>query len=185
MHTTPHPVPLAAHALLAQCADFVQRMTDDAYTADSNVLPGGTAGKHVRHTIDHFAAIVSAHDEGMPIDYDHRLRNVPMESLRAEALRVIEHVQARIAAQSPASMKATVRVRVMLAADGTETELYSTLARELAFATHHAIHHLAMMKAIAAEFGIHCPESFGKAPSTLHHESRLDTSMPHPLMPSS
>lgn len=185
MPTAPHPVALAANALLAQCADFVQRMTDHAYAADSRVLPGGTAGKHVRHTIDHFAAIVAAHDEGAPIDYDHRERDVPMESLRHEALRVIEHLQARIAAQSPASLKATVRVRVMLAADGTETELDSTLARELAFATHHAIHHLAMMKAIAAEFGIRCPESLGKAPSTLHHESRLDASVPHPLMPSS
>ncbi len=171
MHSLPHPVALAADALLAQCADFVRSMNDDAYSADSRVLPGGTAGKHVRHTLDHFAAIVTAHDDGAPIDYDHRERDLPMESLRHEALRIIEHVRARLAAQSAASLKASVRVRVMLAADGTEAELDSTLARELAFATHHAIHHLAMMKAIAAEFGIRCPESFGKAPSTLHHES--------------
>lgn len=168
------PVVAAADSVLAQCIEFVRRMPDEVYGCDSKVLAGGTVGKHVRHTIDHFAAIVAAHDEGRPIDYDHRERDVPMETLRDEALRVMEHVRTRISAQSSASLKATVRVKMMLSADGAETELYSTLARELAFATHHAVHHLAMMRAIAREFGIECSEAVGKAPSTLEYESRRD-----------
>jgi hypothetical protein len=49
--------------------------------------------------------------------------------------------------------------------------LGSTLARELAFASHHAIHHHAMMKAIAQEHGQAAESGFGVAPSTLNHES--------------
>jgi hypothetical protein len=49
-------------------------------------------------------------------------------------------------------------------------ELVSTLGRELAFATHHAVHHQAMMKAIAFEFGVEVEECFGKAPATVNAE---------------
>jgi len=63
-----------------------------------------------------------------------------------------------------------VRVRVMLCADGQHAELGSTLGRELAFAAHHAVHHHAMVAAIAAEFGLSAPDGFGRAPSTIHHE---------------
>jgi hypothetical protein len=58
----------------------------------------------------------------------------------------------------------------MLSGDGHEAELESTLGRELVFATHHAIHHHAMMSAIASEFGIKVGPDFGKAPSTINHE---------------
>lgn len=67
-------------------------------------------------------------------------------------------------------MHAPVRVRVMVSGDGAETELVSSLARELAFATHHAVHHQAMMRAIAGEFGVEASSDFGKAPSTINHE---------------
>jgi hypothetical protein len=58
----------------------------------------------------------------------------------------------------------------MLSGEGDEAELTSTFAREVAFATHHAIHHNAMIAAIAASFGVTIPAGFGKAPSTVNHE---------------
>jgi hypothetical protein len=58
----------------------------------------------------------------------------------------------------------------MLTSDGVDAELGSTLGRELAFATHHAVHHHAMLGAIAAELGVATPPEFGKAPSTIRHE---------------
>ena len=61
-------------------------------------------------------------------------------------------------------------VRVMVSAEGAEASLGSTLARELAFAVHHAVHHNAMIASIAGELGIACPAGFGKAPSTANHE---------------
>ena len=38
---------------------------------------------------------------------------------------------------------------------------------------HHAIHHHAVMGAIAMEQGLDIPAGFGKAPSTINHESNL------------
>ena len=68
-----------------------------------------------------------------------------------------------------------VRIRVMLSGDGTEAELDSTVVREVAFATHHGIHHVAMMKAIAGEMGVSLDGDIGKAPSTIQHERGANT----------
>lgn len=51
----------------------------------------------------------------------------------------------------------------------------STLARELAFATHHAIHHHAIIKMIATSIDYKLPSEFGVAPST---QNFIRTSQP-------
>lgn len=162
-------VAAAADAILAQCAGFVEALPDRAYTADSRLIRGGSVGKHVRHVLDHFSAIFTAADLGEAIAYDRRERNVPMETQREHALTTIAELRGRVTQSGP-TLGGTVRVRVMLSASGQEAELSSTVAWELAFATHHAIHHHAMMAAIAKELGLVTPAGFGKAPSTLHHE---------------
>ncbi len=163
----------AAAALLGQCAAIIESVDDSAYASISSTIRGGTIGKHVRHVLDHFRAAIDGDGPGGCIDYDRRERDVPMETDRSLALSAIEDLSARIGDMDGTRLAATVRVKVMVAADGCTVELRSTLARELAFATHHAVHHNAMVRAIAAEFGHELPEDLGKAPSTLNHERRL------------
>jgi hypothetical protein len=105
------------------------------------------------------------------IDYDARQRNVPMESDRRCAISCLAALRDQLAAAAGEGLHRPVCVRVMIDGDGRTAELSSTLGRELAFATHHAIHHQAMMKAIAAEFGVIVHDGFGKAPSTLRAEA--------------
>ncbi len=162
----------AAVALLDQCAAFIQTLPDPAYTADSMTIRGGTIGKHIRHVLDHYDAILVGVEADSVIDYDHRERDVPMESRRPAALENVERTRRRLLGLTGLQLDGPARIRVMLAADGSEAELGTTVARELAFATHHAVHHQAMMKAIAAEHGVHPGPEFGKAPSTLNHETR-------------
>lgn len=163
----------AADAILEQCGTFVEQIPAGIYARDSKVLPGGTVGKHARHVLDHFSAIFVGVDTGEAIMYDRRERHVPMEVQASAACACVRELRARLASLPRERLDAPVRVRVMLAGDGTEAELTTTLARELAFATHHAVHHHAMMKAIAAEFGQEVGAEFGKAPSTIHFERRV------------
>lgn len=93
-----------------------------------------------------------------------------MEQDPAVALEAIESLKRRLAAVGPAEVDLPIRIRVMLNCHGEEAELNSTLGRELAFAAHHAVHHQAMLGAIAAEHGIELASDFGKAPSTINHE---------------
>lgn len=163
------PLVAAAVHLLDQCAAFVEALPETVYAAPSETLPGGTVGKHLRHLLDHYAAIVTC-PAGAEIEYDHRERNVPMETSRAEALGAVRRLKDQLRAAAGREGRTPVVIRVLLSADGVEAPLSSTLGRELAFATHHAVHHQAMMRAIAGEFGIEPPPGFGVAPSTLKHE---------------
>jgi Uncharacterized protein conserved in bacteria len=160
----------AAGAVLDQCESLVRAVPDEAYIAPSRSHRGGTLGKHVRHTLDHFAAALSVMDGEGVIDYDHRRRETPVETDRAATADAIDSLRVRLSAAASEGLGRSVRVRVMIDAEGNELELCSTLGRELAFATHHAVHHQAMMRAIAAEFGVEVDECFGKAPSTLNAE---------------
>lgn len=166
----PDATAAAAAAALRQCADFIQRLSDAAYTRPSSAIAGSTIGQHVRHALDHFAAAAHALD-GAVIAYDHRERDTPIERDRAAAVARMRELQASVVQVDPAAGASAVRVRVMLSGDGEEATLSSTMARELAFAAHHAIHHYAMIASIAREHGVEPPQGFGRAPSTIRHEA--------------
>lgn len=162
----------SAATLLMECERFVEHVPDEVFRSDSTVLRGGTIGKHVRHALDHFSAVLAGLDGHTVIDYDRRERGVTMESDRSAAAAEIRQVREQIASLTEGVSARQVRVRVMTGGDGGEAELGSTFGRELAFATHHAVHHQAMMKAIAQEFGVIVGADFGKAPSTINYERR-------------
>jgi hypothetical protein len=163
-------VATAAAAMLEQCAEFIRSVPASSYSVESRTIKGGTIGKHVRHTLDHFRAALDGDGESAVIDYDNRQREVPMETEAHEALIAIEVLRRRLLMLDESALCAPVRIRVMLSGDGTSAELGSTLARELAFAAHHALHHHAMLGAIAGELGISTRPEFGKAPSSISYE---------------
>lgn len=165
------PVAAAAVAMMDRCETFILAVPMDKYAVESKTLRGGTIGKHVRHILDHFRATLDVVSiVGAVIDYDHRERNVPMETQPREAILAIRMIRSRLLELDAAALESAVRVRVMLSGDGNEAELGSTLARELAFVSHHAVHHHAMLGAIASELGVVLDQDFGKAPSTVSHE---------------
>lgn len=160
---------LAAARSLESCSDFLDGLSAAEYTQASARLFNSTIGQHVRHSVDHFAAVAGSLD-GALIDYDRRERDTPIERDAAAACRAMRTLAARLESLSVDELAAPVRVRIMVGAQGLETELGSTFGRELAFATHHATHHFAMIASLAGELNVAVPDGFGKAPSTVHHE---------------
>lgn len=167
---TTHPTTASLAALIDQASALVRSLTDEDFIAPCARLMGSTIGQHLRHSMDHIGAALDGAD-GAPIDYDHRLRGAPVETSRDAAAGALSSLRARLGSIDAESAERDVEVRVMLAADGEDVALRSSLARELAFAGHHAIHHYAMMASIAHERGVAVPAGFGKAPSTLRHEA--------------
>lgn len=164
-----------ADALLAQVESLLDRLSAEHYSTSCPAVFASSIGQHTRHLLDHFAALVAgAHDDPAGagcVDYDHRERATPVEldplAARAETARLRAELRGRCGAACDRS----VRVRAMMAADGRCVEIGSTFVRELAFASHHTLHHQAMIRLIAESMGIALEPSFGKAPSTLHHET--------------
>lgn len=163
------PTVEASRALLSRCAAFVEGMDEALYRRPCALIGGSTIGQHVRHLLDHYAAILTCLPGG-EIDYDHRERGTAVEREPWSAAEQARSLAGRLSGLASHRLDSAVRVRVMVNADGCETVLGSTLERELAFAAHHAIHHQAMIAAMAREFGRATPEGFGKAPSTVRHE---------------
>lgn len=165
----PSDVLQAAEKLLGQCADIVGVLSDAQYAKLSEAMPGGSVGKHLRHTLDHYSAIGEAIDGGAPVEYDRRVRGGPIETSTRAAMESIASLRAGLEGLA-AELARPVSVRVMLDGDGACAELHSTVGREVAFATHHAVHHLAMIRVICAEMGVEVGSETGVAPSTVHHE---------------
>lgn len=163
------PAARAALDALSQCAQLLESITQPVFVRPSPVMFNGTIGQHVRHCLDHFAAALVAL-EGETIDYDRRERGTLIETDLAGAIRELNSIRAALAQLDEPRGAMPVRVRVMVDASGAEAEHASTLGREIAFAAHHAIHHHAMIAAIARDASVPVPRGFGKAPSTLKHE---------------
>lgn len=160
---------LAADAILEQCDHYIGCVDDSQYVQPSEVVPGGTIGKHIRHTLDHFRCAITT-DCTEPIDYDHRKRGGSVEDSRDAAKTEIATLRSLLGELDSDDLSRTVTTRVMLCGDGQSADLKSTRAREIFFAMHHAIHHNAILKAIGLELGFDCPEGFGTAPSTINFE---------------
>lgn len=156
-------------AILEQCAALLVTIEPACYRHPCPLLSNSTIGQHVRHLLDHFAAVLVPAEPGL-IDYDHRERDTPVELDPHAAGGEIRSLVRRL--RTVCDLAQRVRVLVMLNERGEEAVLDSSLGRELAFAAHHAVHHHAMISAIAASIGLATPEEFGKAPSTMEHENR-------------
>lgn len=167
---SPCKVAATADAILEQCADFIDQVDTADYAKASATVTGGTIGKHARHVLDHFRAALTT-PSSEPIDYDHRCRGGCVETDIAAAKTEIATLRSMVRSLDEAKMGTQVTARVMLTGSGETADLKSTLGRELFFATHHAIHHHAMMKTIGREFGVEAPAGFGTAPSTINYES--------------
>lgn len=164
-----HPTPLAAARSLADCRALLAAFGPRLYTASTPLLPGGNVGQHTRHILDHYAALFRIEEAGV-IDYDSRARGTDIESSIDAALSEIDRLTTLLVRVDEARAAAPVTVRVMIDATGARALHDSTLGREIAFASHHAVHHHAMLAAIAREHGLPVPDAAGIAPSTRHHQ---------------
>jgi hypothetical protein len=159
----------ASVAILNQLADTLESFSDEQYTTPG---PAGAAmGGHVRHTLDHYRKLADGHANADTVAYDRRERGGSIETDRGAAVAEARELARTFEGLDETRMGSPVRICAMVTGDGCEAELDSTFVRELWFASHHAIHHAALMKPIAAAAGIELPAEFGRAPSTVNHES--------------
>lgn len=165
----------AGDAILEQLVGYIGCLSDEQYAQTSRIFKAGTAGKHIRHTLDHFRASIMTQPSDK-IDYDHRQRGVDVESNRDAALQEIADLRSALAGLTEDDLTVEMTAQVMCSGDGQCADLGTTRAREIFFALHHAIHHNAILKAIAGEHDLKLDPCFGTAPSTINYESGLASS---------
>jgi uncharacterized damage-inducible protein DinB len=147
---------IASIALSLDEATYRERLVPDA---------SGSIGEHVRHCLDHIAALV-AWSPSATLSYDHRERGTAVERDPAEALRQVLRLKAAIDRWGDRSLDEPLLVRSLLTRSGESVTGWSTLGREIAFVTSHTIHHQAVIGVLLSLRGVGVPEAFGYAPST-------------------
>jgi uncharacterized damage-inducible protein DinB len=165
----------AAGAILAQGEALLAALDDASYARRVPAVFNGSIGGHYRHCLDHFASFFRALDAAAEVvDYDHRERDVRLETDRAFAFEVTRALRTRVLGLAPGAL--TRRVRAQCEVNYGETQApvtSSTLGREMAYLVAHAIHHYALMGVVANLLAVPLPDGFGVAPSTLKHLEQL------------
>lgn len=158
---------------LYQLQAFLERLTPALYRYAFGPTGRQSLGKHVRHILDHYDALLAGAGAGS-IDYENRRRDERLETeLELAVVRVAE-----IGAALPgleARRSATLRLRYPVEGASDCLALTTSLPRELAFLTSHTVHHMALLGMMAEQLGVALPDDFGVHPSTLRFWQRNAT----------
>lgn len=155
--------------LLEQSRNLLELLDDEGYTTPEPMAMNASIGGHLRHVLEHIEPILDTPAAGL-LDYDARPRDRDIEGSRACALARIEALQAALHAMPREWEMDALRLRNRVAEnEAAVTIASSSRARELIYAIAHTVHHYAIIRIICSLRGIVLPDSFGYAPSTLHH----------------
>jgi uncharacterized damage-inducible protein DinB len=152
--------------LLEELEGLVSSLTDEQYASTGSTVFPSSIGGHVRHSLDHVAALVRGIKCGR-IDYDDRERGTPVESSRAAALEAMRGLASRFAWFPGLLLDRRVFTKSRVSGSAPAVEVFSTVGRELDFVASHMVHHNAIIGAIARELGASVPPRFGYPPSTI------------------
>ena len=161
--------PLAS--LLTELASVVGQLTEDQYTQKPVGVMPSSVGGHVRHCLDHVAALLAAR-AARQLDYDRRQRGTTVEFDRLAAIAAIETYIDELESWTENDLNSSLRLSVLLTSDGEPMDVASSLGRELAFTLSHTIHHNAIVGAMVKTLGGSLPERFGYAPATLRYAAQ-------------
>lgn len=130
-------------------------------------------GAHIRHVIEHYEALLSPPEPGV-VDYDARPRDAALEHDPRIALMRLSVLSLVLQGLCSQDLGSAVRVRGQGGLHGDfDFEVASSMARELAFAASHAVHHFAVLKPHCDAHALGQALNFGKAPATVAHERAI------------
>lgn len=149
---------------LDEIAAIVMASDTDSYVARPLPHVSGSIGEHVRHCLDHIAALIS-NGPAQTLTYDRRDRGTAVETDPAEALRRILRLKTALDRWSGRGMDDPIAVTSLIGPGRTVTG-WSSLGRELAFVASHTVHHQAVIALLLTVQGLAVPDRLGYAPST-------------------
>jgi len=160
--------------VLGQANTVLLRLTDAQYRSVNDAYGCSSIGQHFRHILDMYRAVtpaLSAAPSPAPIiDYDVRRRGAAVETERKSAIAELQDLKhALINRTAPLDLQVEVKTEVCI--DSTRcASMRSTLARELAFISSHAVHHFALIQLLARLLGASVDKSVGLAPASASHQ---------------
>ena len=157
--------------LLDELCCVIGNLTDAQYVQKPVGVMPSSVGGHVRHWLDHVAALRASIDTGR-LNYDHRDRGTPIETDRWAAMAAMARFSSELRDLTPECLARPIDVQILLTVDGMPQSFRSTVGRELAYVVSHSVHHNALIGVMVQTLGAPVPPRFGYAPSTVAHAAR-------------
>jgi hypothetical protein len=150
--------------ILMQLNSLLLLMNEDQYTSNLEILSSNSIGKHVRHIIEYYLCLIKGIKEGI-VNYDQRQRSLEIENNLNYAIQVVQNIIFEIESLEDESICMQVEYADNL------MSIQTSIFREIAYNTDHAVHHMAMIKiGIKSNFNnLLTAENFGVAYSTQQH----------------
>lgn len=165
-----------AHAI-NQLAELLVGLSGRLYRQTFGAKKQHVIGKHVRHIIDHYMALLSAvsRQSAGPLDYEKREREERLELDNHAAcnrlLAIIDSLDCL--ADQPQNTLLTMEHL----SDDQRRTVATSIDRELVFLASHTVHHMAIIAMLAEQGGVEVRDGFGVHPSTLRHQQQLQRRM--------
>lgn len=143
-------------------------LDDNQYQKTIPILSHSTIGKHIRHIYEFYLAAIKP-QEGL-VCFDDRVRDTNVETNKTFAKTVFDKLLQDlelIIRDMPIVLKANYEL-----AEPQHLYFSSSIARELAYALEHSIHHQAMIK-VGLEFlgnDLSLVKNFGVSKATQRHQ---------------
>jgi uncharacterized damage-inducible protein DinB len=157
--------------VLDQGERLISDLTDEQYSKACPEVFDASIGAHFRHVLDHHDQLMAGMAGG-EVDYDHRERDVTIETQRNVALKKIAEQRTQLVEVSGDQLAQPLKIVCCVSTETDAPHTDSSLGRELTFAISHAIHHYALIAVIAKLFGHQPHKEFGVAPSTLVYQQQ-------------
>jgi len=144
------------------------QLTNEQYDHKAILLSQASIGQHVRHILEFYQSILNSL-ETKTVNYDNRKRNLLIETDCQYAIQIIDEINTSLALDI--LDENYVLQGIFCAEEGKQTQIQTSLFRELAYCLEHSIHHQALIKVGLLELDRlnFIDETFGLAPATIRH----------------
>tara|TARA_R110002167_G_scaffold122485_1_gene301010 strand:+ start:3760 stop:4293 length:534 start_codon:yes stop_codon:yes gene_type:complete len=152
--------------IIEQGISYLESVSKADYTAIISPNFISSTGSHMRHIIDHYQAIISGLNKEL-IDYNVRSRGSQFELSPRLAIGKLNEITEWIEqlTEDKLNKLITLATEVSISKQNIQ-HVQTSVARELVFASSHAVHHYAMIAQISFAQQNSQPQSFGLAPAT-------------------
>jgi uncharacterized damage-inducible protein DinB len=154
---------------LEEIKQLVLQLSDKQYDYSVKLLSNTTIGQHVRHILEFYQSILNGLNSKI-INYDNRKRNLLIETDKYFAVKMIDIISSKLAMDFkdiPCVLEGNFSSN-----EGKETQIKTTVFRELAYCLEHSIHHQALIKVGLLELNSTSliDKTFGLAPATIRYK---------------
>lgn len=157
--------------ILVQAENLISDLNDTLYTNDKVPPYQSGVGKHIRHVLDFYRALLKPPED--VIDYDDRDRSEAVETHRQQAVAAIRQTIEDLEFLKNADLHVMSKNDDGGHRHHDQEYSRSSMGRELQFLASHTVHHFAMIAFILVQQGYTPPQDFGVAASTLIHWQKV------------